>query len=143
MKMTNGRWDEQRGGDHLRRGATAVETLLSLPLLLVVAAGLVGLSDLLVAEQLVGEASVQAARVAALGGDMTEVRQVVAAVLGPTRAAQAQIFVGRPDGNDGPVAPGQPLEVRIEITVRDATMTWLVPASPSEPIIGRVIMLKE
>jgi uncharacterized phage protein gp47/JayE len=120
-----------------------VETLLILPLLLAAAAALVGLGDLLVAEQLVGEASVRAARVAALGGDETEVRQVVATVLGPTRAARAQVYIGSPDGQPSPVAPGQPLEVRIEITVRDATMTWLVPASPSELLIGRAIMLKE
>jgi hypothetical protein len=35
------------------------------------------------------------------------------------------------------------LEVRIEITVRDATMTWLVPASPNEVLVGRAVMLKE
>ncbi len=143
MTRSSARWDKPESRREVRRGSTAVEALLVLPLLLAVAAGLVGLADLLVAEQLVGEASVRAARVAALGGDETEVRQVVAAVLGPARAARAQVIIGRPDGQTSPIAPGEPLEVRVEITVRDATMTWLVPAPPSEPLIGRAIMLKE
>lgn len=143
MKGNIGRWDNVRRRPKSRRGSTAVETLLILPLLLAVAAALVGLGDLLVAEQLVGEASVRAARVAALGGDETEVRQVVATVLGPARASRAQVYIGSPNGPTSPVAPGQPLEVRIEITVRDATMTWLVPASPNEVLVGRAVMLKE
>ncbi|MDW8243464.1 MAG: hypothetical protein RMJ88_09655 [Thermogemmata sp.] len=120
-----------------------MEILLTLPLLLLVAAGLVGLADLLVAEQLVGEAAARAARVAALGGDETEVQQVVAAVLGEHRASRARILIGSPEGTPSPPAPGQPLEVRVELRVRDATLTWLVPANPNELLIGRAVMLRE
>lgn len=120
-----------------------MEALLALPLLLLVAAGLVGLADLLVAEQLVGQASALGARVAALGGDEAEVRQAVAAVLGPDRAERAQVVIGTPEGTPSPPAPGQPLEVRVEIRVRDATLTWLVPSDPNEPLVGRTVMLRE
>jgi hypothetical protein len=143
MKMHSVWVRESTGRSRSRRAAASFETLLTLPLLLLAAAALVGLADLLVAEQLVSEASARAARVAALGGDETEIRQAVVAVLGPTRGSRAQISISNLEETPSPPVPGQLLEVRVAITVGEATLTWLVPASPSELLVGRSVMLRE
>jgi hypothetical protein len=134
----------------------AVETLLVLPLFLALVVGMVGVADLLVAEQLLGEASGRAARTAALGGSEEQVRESIRAVLGPERAAHAKIYVGpaagQPKGNKGngepghkdrPVAPGEMIEVRIEIAARHATATGLAPVGGDEPLVGRTVMQRE
>src|SRR5437879_4820230 len=51
-----------------RRGIVAAEMLLAIPVFMVVVLGMVGLSDLLITEQLLAEASGRGARTAALGG---------------------------------------------------------------------------
>ncbi len=126
-----------------RRGAVAMETLLSVPLVGLLVAGAIGIADLIVAEQLVQEASARAARVAALGGDDAQIRQTVAAVLGSRRAQAAQVLVGSPADEPGPLPPGQLIEVRVELSVSDATVTPLVPLSGSETVVGRSVVLKE
>lgn len=126
-----------------RRGNAAVEMLFVVPLFLIVVLGLIGLSDLLITEQLLGEASGRGARTAALGGTDEQVRESVRAVLGRDRADKAEIRVLAADGSEGPVPPGGLLEVRIELRARDATATGFAPVSGDEVLIGRTVMQRE
>jgi hypothetical protein len=133
----------------------SLETLLVLPIFLALALGMVGLADLLVAEQLLGEASGRAARTAALGGSEEQVRESIRAVLGSERAAHAKIYIGPVNGQsrdkghgesehkDRLVAPGEMIEVRVEIAARHATVTFLTPVSGDEPLVGRTVMQRE
>lgn len=126
-----------------RRGAVAFETLLVLPLFLALVLGMVGIADLLIAEQLVAEASGRAARTAAIGGSEQEIRESVRAVLGSDRAEKARITVVPVSGEPGPVPPGGLIEARIELDVRDATWTRLAPVSGDDSVVGRAVMLRE
>jgi hypothetical protein len=126
-----------------RRGAAAIETLLVLPLFVAILLGMVGVADLLITEQMVGEASGRAARTAALGGSEEQVRESVRAVLGVERGDRAKIHIGRADGEPGPVPPGGLIEVRIEIDAGAATTTGLAPVGSDEPLIGRTVMQRE
>src|SRR5262245_34764487 len=98
-----------------RRGVITIELLLALPGFLALIFGMVGLADLLVAEQLLAEASGRAARTAALGGSEEQVKEAVRSILGPERTDRATIHVRPANGGSGPVPPGGLIEVRIEI----------------------------
>ncbi len=127
-----------------RRGLVAAEALLILPLFLLVAVGMVGIADLLIAEQLVDEASGRGARAAAIRGSQEDVEAAVLAVLGEERAKEAKITAQGIDGTELKlVPPGALLEVRVELDVKQATMTRLAPVFGSEPIAGRTVMLRE
>jgi hypothetical protein len=126
-----------------RRGAVAFEALLIVPLFLTLAAGVVGIADLLITEQLIGEASGRAARTAALGGTEEQVIESIQAVLGSDRTQHAKVYIGSAHGEPGPVPPGELIEVRIQIEARHATVTRLVPVSSDEPLIGRTVMQRE
>lgn len=126
-----------------RHGNVAVEMFFVVPLFLVIVLGLVGLADLLITEQLLGEASGRGARTAALGGSEAQVKESVRAVLGKNRADQAKITVRAADGSKAPVPPGGLVEVLIELEVKNATATGLAPVSGDEVLIGRTVMQRE
>ena len=126
-----------------RRGVASFEAIFVLPIFLALLLGTAGIADLLIAEQLIGEASGRAARTAALGGSEEQVRESISAVLGPDRAGRAKIYIGAANGDPGPVPPGGLIEVRIEIETRHATTTGLAPVSGDEPILGRTVMQRE
>lgn len=146
-----------------RRGMVSTETLLVLPLFLTVVLGMVGLADLLIAEQLLNEASARGARVAAVGGSDEQIKDAIQAILGPDKMANATIYVGRPHranqseshGHDGqwqqnaenqqgrPIWPGELIEVRIEIQAQNATTTSLIHFCPNQQLIGRTVMQLE
>lgn len=126
-----------------RRGTVAFETLMVLPLFLALLLGMVGIADLLIAEQMVAEASGRAARTAALGGTEEQVRDSVRAVLGASRADKAKITVLSVDGEPGPVPPGGLIEVRVELEARHATSTRLAPVGGDESVVGRSVMQRE
>ena len=117
--------------------------LLALPVFLVLVFGMVGLADLLVAEQLLAEASGRAARAAALGGSEEQVKDAVRSILGPARTDRATIRVGPANGGSGPVPPGGLLEVRIELEAQYATTTHLAPIRSDEVLLGRTVMQRE
>lgn len=129
--------------DRPRRGVVALETLLLLPVLLLVVAGMVGLTDLIMAEQKLDRASGAAARVAAGGGSDEDIERAVHATLGEKQARHAKIYVSREDENGRPIPQGGMIEVRVEIQARHATATPLAPIRPSEPLIGRTVMPRE
>ena len=164
-----------------RRGVAAFELLLLLPILLLLLAGMVGVADLLIAEQRLDEAAARAGRVAAMGGSREQVEEAIVAVLGPDRAQHATISItpvpgatGSSDelplvkdeqknyaisphdnsglaGYDDPNYPGvttpdrkcrhlELVEVRIEIDLRHAAATSLVPLSRDEKLVGRTVV---
>lgn len=133
-----------RSLDRSRHGSIATEALLTLPLLLLLLAGLVGLADLLISEQMLAEASGRAVRAAALGKSDDEIIDAVRSVLGEERTASATICVRPIDGDYGdPVQPGQLVEVRVELAARSATATPLALVDPDEILFGRSVMQKE
>jgi Flp pilus assembly protein TadG len=113
------------------------------PLFMALVLGLMGLADLLITEQLLGEASGRGARTAALGGSEEQVKEAVRSVLGKDRADKADIVVRAADGTEGPVPPGGLLEVRVELKVRDGTATGFAPVARDEVLIGRTVMQRE
>src|SRR5262249_29938975 len=126
-----------------RRGYVSIELLLILPVFLALVLGMVGLADMLVAEQLLAEASGRGCRCAAMGGNEEQVKEAVRSVLGPDRAERAKIRVGRADGSCGSVPPGGLLEVRVELEAQFATMTHLAPVASDELLLGRTVMQRE
>jgi Flp pilus assembly protein TadG len=126
-----------------RRGVYTIELLLALPFFLALLIGMVGLADLLVAEQLLAEASGRAARAAALGGSEEQIHEAVRAVLGPNRAERATIRVGAPNGQSGPIPPGGLIEVRVEMEAQYATVTGFAPIKNDEILLGRTVMQRE
>ncbi len=126
-----------------RRGVASFEAIFVLPIFLALVLGMAGIADLLIAEQLIGEASGRAARTAALGGSEEQVKESIRAVLGPDRADRAKIYVLAANGEPGPIPPGGLIEVRIEIEARHATTTGLAPVSGNEPLVGRAVMQRE
>jgi len=127
-----------------RRGSIATETLLVLPLLLLVVLGMVGLADLIISEQMLAEAGGRAARAAALGKSPEEISAAARSVLGDERAANATISVRPVGGQENePVPPGGLIEVRIELAARHATTTSLALVSPDEVLVGRAVMQRE
>lgn len=147
-----------------RRGVVATELLLTLPLIVLLGVFLVGLADLVVAEQKLDEASGRAGRIIAMGGSEQDVRMMLNAFLGPERAQHAQVTItplNRPELSfatdsfameidatnftDAPAANNKHrelIEVRIELDVRRATVTTLVPLGRDEKLIGRTVVLR-
>lgn len=141
-----------------------MEALFVLPIFSLITLGLVAISDLIVAEQLLSEASARGARTAALGGTEDQIREAVFSVLGPARSQYATIYVTpvtncgdnshnqqrgeSPDavpvspssGNNPPggwkCRPGQLVEVRVEVDVGHATVLSFCPVCPSEKLVG-------
>ena len=133
-----------------RRGSVAVEALFILPLLLLVVLGGVGIADLIIAEQIVDEASGRAARTAATGGSKERIRTTALAALGPERAKHAEVTVtvlGRQKKSDHDdeydPAPGELLEIRVTVPARSATATRLAPLKSDAVLIGRSVIQHE
>lgn len=125
-----------------RRGFAAVEMLLITPVFLAALFGMIGIADLLIAEQRLAEASSRGARRAAVGGTREQVEEAVRAVLGDARFQHVTIRISSEKCSD-PVPPGGLIEVRVELPARYATGTALAPVRADEPLVGRTVMQKE
>lgn len=144
-----------------RHGVAAVELLLVTPILLAIAIGMVGLADLIIAEQKVDEASGRAARVAALGGSDDQIEAAVRATLGSDRAsvrltpiraprpASAEGGHDRTEADEGAADTDKGsghlelIEVRVEIEVRHVAATRFVPTSRTEKLVGRTVVQRQ
>ena len=148
-----------------RHGLAAVELLLVAPVLLGLATGMIGLADLIIAEQKVDEASGRAARVAALGGSDDQIEAAVRATLGPDRAKHANIHLtpiraprdagaggghdDRPEKGDGATDEDKGtghlelIEVRVEIEVRHIATTRFVPTAGTDKLVGRTVVQRQ
>ena len=129
-----------------RRGHVALELLLVLPILLTVLLGTVEFSLLLTAQQQVSLASREATRVAALGGSVGDIEQVVRLTLGDSRFAQATVTPILVDANGNPIPSGEPIAVRVELPASAAVPDLLVFAGLSirnQVLMGQTVMRKE
>jgi Flp pilus assembly protein TadG len=98
-----------------RPAAVAVELLLALPLLLAVLLGTIEFSMLLVARQQLLVASREGARVAAQGGDATDVEQAVQLFLGASSLAGASVQAVLTDDSGQPLPTGAPVAVTVTL----------------------------
>jgi Flp pilus assembly protein TadG len=121
----------------------AAELFFVLPLLLILTLGMVGLADLLIAEQLVTEASGRGARVIALGGTEDQAKDAIQAVIGPDRTDKANIVFVTTTDDGQPIPPGGLIEVRIELETQYATVTQFAPVASDDLVIGRTVMQRE
>jgi TadE-like protein len=137
---------------NLRRGTTAVETALVLPVFLLFVLGLIELGHAVMVKNLLRSACRQAARMGSTENHTTaEVRQRVLDVLGSACAAEAvEVFVKDASGFDGdspPSTSSSSLESLgdIELSNADPLQMFLVRAKvnyediaivPNIPILG-------
>ncbi|MCS6865235.1 MAG: hypothetical protein RMJ56_16420 [Gemmataceae bacterium] len=144
------------------RGVVSVELLFTLPLVVLAGFLMVGIADLVIAEQKLDEAAGRAGRIVAMGGSEQDVRNMLTAFLGPERAQHTQVTLTplkRPEilpsadsaamemeaANFADAPPvgakhRELIEVRIELEVRHATVTALVPLGRTEKLIGRTVV---
>jgi hypothetical protein len=142
----------------------ALELLLTLPLVVFAGVLMVGIADLVIAEQKLDEASGRAGRIVAMGGSEQDVRNMLAAFLGAERAHHATVTITplhRPEispstdysamemeATNFAVSPAggikhrELIEVRIELDVGHATVTKMVPLGRDEKLIGRTVVLR-
>lgn len=129
-----------------RRASVAIETILLLPVFLVVLFGTVEFGMVLIAKQQLLTASREGARVGALGGDETEVRAAVARVLGTGNLASADVQARLTDDNGLPLASGEPVEVSVDLPAGSAAPNLLRLIGYSldgQHVVARTSMRKE
>lgn len=98
-----------------RKGLLAIELLFALPLVIGLLLAMIQFSLFLSARQQVSNATREAARVLALGGNLDEVRLSVDRFLGPQIADVSATVT---DLNGNLIAPGQPVEVIVRIPTK-------------------------
>jgi len=106
----------------------ALETILFLPVFLVLLFATIEFSLVLIAKQQLLTASREGARVGALGGDDAEVRAAVARVLGSGSVAAAEVQTRLTDENGLALPSGEPVEVSVAL-----------PAGAAAPDLLRLI----
>lgn len=99
-----------------RKASLTVEMLLLTPILLMVVAGAVQMSLLVVASQKLEAASAVGARVAAQGGNKESVQLAVTEALTRANIAEADVAARLLDQDGQPLPPGATVEV--EVTAR-------------------------
>lgn len=136
----------QRRPARKRRGSVTLETILLLPVFLVVLFGTVEFGLVLIAKQQLLTASREGARVGALGGSETEVRAAVARVLGSGNLAGADVQARLTDDSGVPLASGEPVEVSVDLPADAATPDLLRLIGYSldgQHVVARTSMRKE
>ncbi|MER3414820.1 MAG: hypothetical protein C4297_01210 [Gemmataceae bacterium] len=137
---------KQRAGGG-RRGSFAVELILVLPILLALILAVVEFSMLLAARQQLQAASREGARVAALGGSLTDVQQAARRILGGGNLGQAQITATLTDPNTGqPVRSGDPIQVCVRLPAHQAVPDFLAFVGISirnQQLVACTVMRKE
>ncbi len=129
-----------------RRGVLALEMLLFLPVLLGVLLATVEFSMLLVAEQQVLIASREGARVAAQGGDTTDIQNAVQVFLGNGRLGQATVTAILTDQSGQPIPSGGAVAVSVSLPATQAVPDLLVLLGYSisgDTLVGTTVLRKE
>src|SRR5947209_2475357 len=130
----------------VRRGTLALELLFALPVLLAVLLATVEFSMLLVARQQLLVASREGARVAAQGGDSTEVQQAVALFLGTGPLAGARVDAVLTDDSGQPLPSGAAVAVTLSLPTTQAVPDLLAFIGVSlrrDTLITQTVMRKE
>ena len=130
-----------------RRGTMAAEMLLVLPIMLALLAGMFEFGLLLHCREQMLAASRAGARVAAQGGNETEVKKTVKRILGTGRLGDAEVGIERV-----PEDPEQPTEgrdrvvvcVHVETThVVPDLLAWIGISFRGEELVAATIMNQE
>ena len=123
-----------------------VEFMLFVPLLMFILVAIVQFSQLLAADARLSGASREGARVAASGGNGTQISNAVYALLLPAERSLATIQTNAVDADGNPVglAPGVDVVVAVSIMTNKivAHPLALVMASNQE-LVGQTVMRKE
>jgi len=133
-----------------RRGVLALELLLILPILLLLVLAMVQFSLTLYARQQLVAASREACRVAALGGNLGDVEQMVHKVLGGGRIADAEIEMTDETGATVPSGRAVPSGEAIAVWLRLPT-AYAVPdllrfvgySIRGDELVARTMMRRE
>jgi len=141
---------EHRRSARKCRGSVTVELILTFPILLALFLGMIEFSMLLYARQQLAGASREGARVAALGGELTDVEQTVRRYLGDGRLGDAEVHMSQTGGQRistaQAVPAGEPIEVWVRIPAAYAVPDLLRIVGYSlrdEEIVARTAMRKE
>lgn len=133
-----------------RRGILAFELLLVLPILLIVVLAAVQFSLTLYARQQLVAASREGCRVAALGGNLTEVESTIRRTLGNGRMADADIELTDETGNpltDGMTIPsGNPVAVWLRLPtvhVVPDLLRFIGYSIQTDEMVARTVMRRE
>jgi len=133
-----------------RRGSLTVEMTLLFPIVLLFFLGMIEFSMMLHARQQLLAASREGARVAALGGDIEEVRQAVRIYLGGGRLGDADVRLtalgSEPLQDARQIPSGEPVEVWVSIPAGYVVPDLLRIVGYSirnEELVARTVMRKE
>jgi Flp pilus assembly protein TadG len=130
-----------------RTGSTlAAELLFALPLVLVVVLATIEFSTLLLVRQQLQAASREGARVAALGGDATQVEAAVRNFLGTGNLAGAQVTSVLTDDLGQPSPSGAPVAVTVSLPTTQAVPDLLALTGFSlanDVTVAQTVMRKE
>lgn len=129
-----------------RRASLTVELLLLAPVLLMVVAGAVQLSLLVVVSQKLDAASAAGARVAAQGGDREAVREAVSEALHRANISSAEVAASLVDKHGQPLPPGATVEVIVSASAGETVPDLLgfVGFSVKDvKLTGRTLLRKE
>jgi Flp pilus assembly protein TadG len=124
----------------------AIELLLILPILLALVGGMIEFSLLLGARQQLLAASREGARVAAQGGDATEVERAVRLYLGQGNLQAAQVQATVTDTNGNPLSTGDPVQVVVQLPAVQATpdlLAFIGVSLHDQVLVARTVMRKE
>jgi hypothetical protein len=120
------------------------------PFLLMFLLGMVEVSLMLFSRQQLVAASREGARVAALGGDETDVQETVVRYLGPGRLADADVAVtavdGQPVRSARDIPSGEPVEVWLRLPTAHAVpdlLRFVGFSIREDEIVVRTVMRKE
>lgn len=128
-----------------RRGISAVEVMLVLPILLLVLLAAIQFSETLTLEDRMAEASRQGARVAATGGDETAIRNAIQNVIGTSIYNQSTVTIGYVNTNDG-VAGHVSVQVTVSVPAKNAAPNYLSIIgfdNSNDSIVGQTVMRME
>ncbi len=129
-----------------RPAVLSLELLFVLPLLFVLLLGMIEFSTLLSVRQQLVAASREGARVAAMGGDGSDVDLAVRRFLGEGVLQCARIEARLNDESGNPVASGEPVVVRVQITASKAVpdlLRWIGVDLRDKELCAVTVMRKE
>ncbi len=124
----------------------ASELLMVLPLLLAVVFATIEFSTLLLVRQQLQTASREGARVAALGGDATQVQLAVSQFLGTGALANAQVDSVLTDSQGMPLPSGAAVSVTVSLPTAQVVPDLLAPFGftlGNDVTIAQTVMRKE
>ena len=129
-----------------RAGSAAFEMLLILPVFVVLLLGFVELSMIVVVEERLSMASGQGARVAAQGGDTSDVLKAVKDSLGPGTVRENLKPIIYEPSDPTTAASGTPVKVRLEVEAKKTVpdlLRFIGFSISNQMLVGQTVMRKE